>query len=672
MSGIKKPSLPGTSTRRGHLLKAKSTSDLYQSQHNQLIKREPDTDDITPLTGDNITSRHDDRYIDAHIDCTDNDEDMEEFVHEDNPKRKWTTSKSQFARKKLVPENDLSTGDSATFLQDLANPSDRQQGIGLQYVPLGDEDAQDGARTALFNDIANKAHPLLQPEAKLDAARLAKWSGHIPKRHRQRSWKYLDRQFTVHGINGPLFLHQFEALCFICFKESTASTVQKASYTPEEVSGGLLCHFPGLGKTRSLISVMFLTWQARGNRSNLVIVPSKHLRQQWIDEITLCLDENVELVEHFVCAFQELAKEFDLENKKDVSSLKTQLIHQFIVLITYDELRVHQDLLGGKNGVDFFRIVIDEGHTIKRAKGKTSVAVHSLNGKNRWIMTGTPIVNRRCDLHSYWKFLRLEHSETAKSWEKNYFEKIEGQKELTEHLQPLLLLRNFDNVVLGRPIYDMPFKSQSRVIIPKDPISGAILRRILKRYMERIAKEREEAKKRKAMRKANFEGVSQDSSISSEQEDIGEKKKATILPTAWLTLARGETHALLIETQIKDLFSHDDHSEFHSLALEYEMKEDKESREDERILGMRDLIAQKVQKDQDQEIRKFRDGIAKWNVEKSEAKLREIESKIPEVYIRKNEDTGELHGKYMPSSLCFRLTCPRPKLSMVIFLRAVP
>ncbi|KAK4057901.1 DNA helicase rad5 [Microbotryomycetes sp. JL221] len=62
----------------------------------------------------------------------------------------------------------------------------------------------------------------------------------------------------------------------------------------------------------------------------------------------------------------------------------------------------------GLFNVDWFRIVLDEAHTIKKRDTQGSKAASALVAERRWCLTGTPIVNRLEDLYSLLHFLRLE------------------------------------------------------------------------------------------------------------------------------------------------------------------------------------------------------------------------------------------------------------------------
>lgn len=53
---------------------------------------------------------------------------------------------------------------------------------------------------------------------------------------------------------------------------------------------------------------------------------------------------------------------------------------------------------GASNGlfsIEYYRIILDEAHMIKNRQSKTAKACYELSAIHRWVLTGTPIVNRR-------------------------------------------------------------------------------------------------------------------------------------------------------------------------------------------------------------------------------------------------------------------------------------
>lgn len=71
---------------------------------------------------------------------------------------------------------------------------------------------------------------------------------------------------------------------------------------------------------------------------------------------------------------------------------------------------------GGLFSLEYFRIILDEAHHIKNRQSKTAKACYELAAEHRWILTGTPIVNRLEDLFSLVRFLRVEPWSNFSFW----------------------------------------------------------------------------------------------------------------------------------------------------------------------------------------------------------------------------------------------------------------
>ena len=71
---------------------------------------------------------------------------------------------------------------------------------------------------------------------------------------------------------------------------------------------------------------------------------------------------------------------------------------------------------GGLFSVEYHRLILDEAHHIKNRQSKTAKACYDLGAKHRWVLTGTPIVNRLEDLFSLVHFLRVEPWSNFSFW----------------------------------------------------------------------------------------------------------------------------------------------------------------------------------------------------------------------------------------------------------------
>ncbi|PVH95751.1 hypothetical protein DM02DRAFT_617679 [Periconia macrospinosa] len=71
---------------------------------------------------------------------------------------------------------------------------------------------------------------------------------------------------------------------------------------------------------------------------------------------------------------------------------------------------------GGIFSLDYFRIILDEAHFVKNRQSKTAKACYELSARHRWVLTGTPIVNRLEDLFSLVRFLKVEPWSNFSFW----------------------------------------------------------------------------------------------------------------------------------------------------------------------------------------------------------------------------------------------------------------
>ena len=71
---------------------------------------------------------------------------------------------------------------------------------------------------------------------------------------------------------------------------------------------------------------------------------------------------------------------------------------------------------GGLFSLDFFRVILDEAHLIKNRQSKTAKACYEISAQHRWVLTGTPVVNRLEDLFSLVHFLRVEPWSNFSFW----------------------------------------------------------------------------------------------------------------------------------------------------------------------------------------------------------------------------------------------------------------
>lgn len=142
---------------------------------------------------------------------------------------------------------------------------------------------------------------------------------------------------------------------------------------PSLLSGGILADDMGLGKTLQVISLIMT-----GGPGTTLIVAPVGVMSNWEQQIKRHVSDKhlPEVLVYHGASRQTAAK-----------SLK-----KFGVIITsYGTLTSDTAIGGPLSKMDWRRVVLDEGHTIRNAKTKAAEAACKLKAKSRWVLTGTPM-----------------------------------------------------------------------------------------------------------------------------------------------------------------------------------------------------------------------------------------------------------------------------------------
>lgn len=200
----------------------------------------------------------------------------------------------------------------------------------------------------------------------------------------------------VNGLNIKLLPHQIKGLAFLIHRESSKITNK----------GGFLCDDMGLGKTIQSISLILinsykdnLVVGAKTIKTTLVVAPLA-LIHQWADEIKDKAQNLSVLIYH--------------------GSNRSKFVDSFadydVVVTTYFVVSIDYAKHNGLFNQVWWRIILDEAHTIKNSKTEMSRAASDLKSTRRWCLTGTPIQNSLEDLHSLICFLQIGPYNNKSVW----------------------------------------------------------------------------------------------------------------------------------------------------------------------------------------------------------------------------------------------------------------
>lgn len=208
--------------------------------------------------------------------------------------------------------------------------------------------------------------------------------------------------------------------------------------------GGILADDMGLGKTIQIMSLL----ESNEHHFSIIICPAS-LILNWLDEFN-------KFSSHLkVTCVMGSAK----ERKEIIKNYK-----QFDVMITsYDYIRKDYEQY---KDITFDFIVLDEAQYIKNQKTKNAIAVKSLEGKQRFALTGTPIENSLAELWSIFDFLNKDYLYNYRYFKSHYEAPIvkdhneEVQSQLQKMISPFVLRRTKNEV-----LKDLPDKIENTVLV---------------------------------------------------------------------------------------------------------------------------------------------------------------------------------------------------------------
>lgn len=222
---------------------------------------------------------------------------------------------------------------------------------------------------------------------------------------------------TVEGLNVRLLPHQVEGVAWMTDKEIGLKKVK--GVLPK---GGILADDMGLGKTIQSVALMLNNPRntldddpkrklpASVCKGTLVVAPLA-LIKQWEGEIQSKVSKSHAL-KVLVHHGQNRTKRFEELKKHDVVITTYQILASEHASSSAEE----HGLAAGCFGVHWYRIILDEAHSIKNRNAKSTQACYALKGHYRWCLTGTPMQNNLDELQSLVRFLGIKPFDDLREW----------------------------------------------------------------------------------------------------------------------------------------------------------------------------------------------------------------------------------------------------------------
>uniref|UniRef100_A0AAQ5YQ12 Helicase-like transcription factor n=1 Tax=Amphiprion ocellaris TaxID=80972 RepID=A0AAQ5YQ12_AMPOC len=202
-------------------------------------------------------------------------------------------------------------------------------------------------------------------------------------------------------------------------------------------------------KTASVESSVTENTDDLSAKTTLIICPLSVL-SNWLDQFEQHVHSNVKLNVYLYYGSERN------RSKKFLSS-------QDVVVTTYNVLSSEFGNKSPLHGINWLRVVLDEGHIIRNPNAQMSKAVLDLKAQRRWILSGTPIQNSVKDLWMLLAFLRLKPFDVREWWNRVIQRPVtQGERAGVQNLQTLVkcitLRRTKTSEVNGRPLVSLPDK----------------------------------------------------------------------------------------------------------------------------------------------------------------------------------------------------------------------
>ncbi|KAF7185206.1 Helicase-like transcription factor [Pseudocercospora fuligena] len=180
-----------------------------------------------------------------------------------------------------------------------------------------------------------------------------------------------------------------------------------STQTPGLASGGILADDMGLGKTLQMISLVASEKGEQASAPTLVVAPVSVL-SNWSGQAQFHTHNDRRLSVYTYHASGRVKMESEDFSQYDiVLTTYGTLASDFGVVKKGSAIPERKLRSSGLHSVEWRRIILDEGHSIRNPATKAAAAAMGLIARSRWVLTGTPIVNSLKDLFSLLRFVGI-------------------------------------------------------------------------------------------------------------------------------------------------------------------------------------------------------------------------------------------------------------------------
>ncbi|KAI0173557.1 SNF2 family N-terminal domain-containing protein [Hypoxylon sp. FL1284] len=214
----------------------------------------------------------------------------------------------------------------------------------------------------------------------------------------------------IEGLDVRLLPHQVEGVEWMRGRE--LGPVKKGKVP----KGGLLADDMGLGKTLQSISLILTNQKSADKhpgveKTTLVVAPLALIRQ-WEAELKEKVTEDHKL--------RVLVHHGPQRTKRSEDLRRYDVVITTYQILVSEHNHTTATVKAGCFGLHWYRVILDEAHTIKNRNAKATKACCDLQSVYRWCLSGTPMQNNLDELQSLVKFLRIKPYDDLREWKDHF------------------------------------------------------------------------------------------------------------------------------------------------------------------------------------------------------------------------------------------------------------
>ena len=239
------------------------------------------------------------------------------------------------------------------------------------------------------------------------------------------------------GLNGTLWEYQLQGYSWLTFIKNLGL-------------GACLADDMGLGKTIQMIAVLLKDIEEHGPDHKSLIICPMSVVGNWVKEIE-AFGPSIKVMVHHG------------SDRNSGESFRQEIKDYNVVITTYNLIVRDQTTF---KPVKWRNIILDEAQSIKNPGTKQASSIRSLDARNRFCLTGTPVENRLTELWSIMDFLNPDFLGTLSTFRSSFSQPIERDQDesrskiLQRIIKPFILRRLKSDKDI---VKDLPEKREVKV-----------------------------------------------------------------------------------------------------------------------------------------------------------------------------------------------------------------